>query len=132
MVVPTMNYIAGEIRAQLAPEFYGEREDIWMDFDYSKVKALLEDENALYERMTKAYEKGWLKRSEVRAQADYQSGPEDEAYRPEPAPSAFGFASLGRKELGEPWDDREIARYFRALAPERYADLITAEADDER
>jgi hypothetical protein len=179
LVVPTMNYIAGELREQLLGEFYVVTEDLWVAFDYSEVKALLEDENAMYARATMAYEKGWLKRSDVRAQAGFTSEPEDDIYKPLPAEEAQdprhalarddyqaglitvnearamvdypalpegnelrvpqelhlaaddppdvgpGGKALAIKRL-DVWDDREIAEYFRKLAPEKYDGLITA------
>ena len=130
LVVPTMNYVAGELREQLLGEFYPETEDLWVAFDYSEVKAMGEDETALYQRITLGYEKGWLKRSEARAQANYQSEAEDEIYRPAPEPSGFGFSHfpVPERKAMDTWDDAEIARYYREMAPEKYDGLITAEA----
>lgn len=140
LVVPTLNQIAGELREQLlVVDFYPGATDLWVAFDFSDVKALQEDETAVVKRATIAYDSGWMKRSEARAEKGLASDPEDETYKPV-APSPFGAPfDAGVEEAGgeksgkgldhkrlDVWHDPEIAEYFRKIAPEKYDGLITA------
>jgi phage portal protein BeeE len=78
-VVPLSRYIAGELTHQLGPDF-DFRKNQKFRFDLSQVRALADDQDKLYERLDRAYNGGWLKRSEVRAAAGYDFKPEDEVY----------------------------------------------------
>ncbi len=78
-VIPTLYSLARALTRQLMADF-GDiaQERIW--FDLTDVRALKDDQEALFLRLSKAYDSGWLKRSEVREAAGYRSGPEDEIY----------------------------------------------------
>ena len=89
-LVPLYRYIEEELTTQLLPNFEGEDSNKVFRFDLSAVRALSEDQDALYNRLTIGYQGGWLKRSEARELAGYEWGPEDEVYRAEPEPGGFG------------------------------------------
>jgi HK97 family phage portal protein len=125
--VPTLDIIADELREQLLKDFEPNNTKFWMEFDYSRVPGMREDLTAIYQRETLAYEKGVKKRSEARAPLGLQSDEEDEIYKAAPS-GGFGFASLRptATKQGDLWDDAEIVRFYRELAPEQYDGLITA------
>jgi len=79
-LVPLYRYIEEELTAQLLPDFQKNTENFKFSFDLSQVRALSEDQDALYNRLSVAYKGGWLKRSEVRELAGYEFEPEDEIY----------------------------------------------------
>lgn len=84
-VIPTLYAFARTMTRQLMPEFGDiSKERIW--FDISNVSLLQPDQNELYKRVTSAYDSGWLKRSEARRLAGFQSDAEDEVYKALPAP----------------------------------------------
>ena len=79
-LVPLYRYIEEELTTQLLPDFEQDIERFQMRFDLSQVRALSEDQDALYNRLSGAYKGGWLKRSEVREAAGYEWDAEDEIY----------------------------------------------------
>ena len=133
-VVPLLKSIAANLREQLLPEFLlpsDNPEDFWVDFDYSNVGALQEDQNLLYKRTSEAYRFGILKRSEARTALGQQSDPTDEVYSPMAAGAGggagmTGFGTAGYepdeiKALGHPVPDdaewREIEKWYAKVAP---------------
>jgi hypothetical protein len=80
-LVPLYRYIEEELTTQLLPDFEPDNENKVCRFDLSVVRALSEDLDALYNRLTVGYNGGWLKRSEARELAGYEWGPEDEIYK---------------------------------------------------
>ena len=78
-LVPLYRYVEEELTHQLGADF-DFRENQAFRFDLTKVRALADDQDKLYERLDRAYNGGWLKRSEVRAAAGYDFKPEDEVY----------------------------------------------------
>lgn len=85
-LVPLWRYIEEELSHQLLPEFDAAG-SLTMHFDMHKVRALSEDEDKLYSRLSMAYKEGWLKRSEVRAKAGFEFDKEDEVYKVETTPA---------------------------------------------
>lgn len=86
-LVPLYRYIEEELTTQLLPDFTEGATGLEYRFDLSGVRALSEDQDALYQRLTLGYQGGWLKRSEAREMAGYEWGPEDEVYKaPEASP----------------------------------------------
>lgn len=85
-VIPTLYAFARTMTRQLMPEF-GDiaKERIW--FDISNVSVLQQDQDALFKRITSAYDSGWIKRSEARKMAGLKSDAEDEIYKSLPAAS---------------------------------------------
>ena len=83
-LVPLYHYIEEELTTQLLGDFEEDTEKNQFRFDLSQVRALSEDQDALYNRLTIAYKGGWLKRSEVREGAGYEWDAEDEIYAPLP------------------------------------------------
>jgi HK97 family phage portal protein len=128
-LVPTLNYMAAELREQLLIEFEPNNKEFWVAYDYEEVPGLREDQTMAYQREVLAWDKGLKKRSEARASLGLMSDEEDEIYKAAPSQPGFGFGGLSRAERKAfgLWDDQEIARYFRDLAPERYDSLIAAE-----
>ena len=86
-LVPLYRYIQEELTTQLLPDFEEDMSRFQFRFDLSSVRALSEDQDALYNRLTIAYRGGWLKRSEAREMAGYEWDVEDEIYA---APSPEG------------------------------------------
>jgi HK97 family phage portal protein len=131
-VIPTYRDISSTFRRSLMPEYVLDPMDWWPGFDYAASPAMAEDIDALYQRNTLAYDKGWLKRGEARAAAGLEvSEAEDDIYKAAPSGGGFGFGSSSEGErkqflLDSPWDDPEIAEYYRRLAPPEYSSLITA------
>lgn len=90
-LVPLYRYIEEELTTQLLPDFEPDISRFQFRFDLTGVRALSEDQDALYNRLSIAYKGGWLKRSEVREMAGYDTTPEDEIYASistEPDPNA--------------------------------------------
>lgn len=79
-LIPLWRYIAEELSHQLLPDFGGEGGAARVDHDLSKVRALQEDEDALYRRVVPAWTAGLIKRGEARAKLGFASGPEDDVY----------------------------------------------------
>src|SRR5262249_19919694 len=71
--IPLWEYFADELSAQLLPDYdgmpKGDEPTREVRADYSKVRALQEDEDALHQRLDNSFQAGWMKRSEVRAKA---------------------------------------------------------------
>jgi HK97 family phage portal protein len=102
-LVPLYRYIEEELTTQLLPDFEGENENISFRFDLSAVRALSEDMDALYNRLTIGYKGGWLKRSEARELAGYEWGPEDEVYAPS-SPGPGDMFGAGEDDMGNVLD----------------------------
>ena len=81
-LVPLYHYIEEELTSQFLVDFEDDTERTKFRFDLSQVRALSEDQDALYNRVTIGYKGGWLKRSEAREQAGYDWEAEDEIYAP--------------------------------------------------
>jgi HK97 family phage portal protein len=79
-LVPLYRYIQEELTTQLLPDFEEDMSKRQFRFDLTGVRALSEDQDALYNRLTTAYRGGWMKRSEVREMAGYEWDAEDEIY----------------------------------------------------
>ena len=78
-LVPLYRYIEEELTHQLLRDF-DESGSLQFRFDLTGVRALSEDQDAVYTRLTAAYNGGWLKRSEVREMAGYEWDDNDEVY----------------------------------------------------
>lgn len=90
-LVPLYRYIEEELTTQLLPDFEKDIGRFQFRFDLTSVRALAEDQDALYTRLSIGYKSGWLKRSEVREMAGYEWDAEDEIYASistEPDPNA--------------------------------------------
>ena len=81
-LVPLYRYIEEELTTQFLGDFEDDTERHQFRFDLSAVRALSEDQDALYARLSVGYKSGWLKRSEVRELAGYEFDAEDEIYAP--------------------------------------------------
>jgi len=78
-IIPTLYAIGRAMTRQLMNEFADIKTNrIW--FDLSQVRVLQQDEGELYKRLSMAWKDGWLKRSEVRTAAGFESDKEDEIY----------------------------------------------------
>lgn len=78
-LIPTQRVIAGELKAQLLPEF-GDTKGLDVKHDLAQVRVLQEDRKALFERETMAFEKDIKTRAEVRSALGLDTKPEDEIY----------------------------------------------------
>jgi len=86
-LVPLYRYMEEELTTQLLPDFEQDLDHHHCRFDLSQVRALSEDVDAMYNRLTIAYKGGWLKRSEVRELAGYEWEADDEVYAAPEAPA---------------------------------------------
>ena len=78
-LVPLWRYCEAELTHQLGPDF-GLKPNQRFKFDLRDVRALGDDEDLLYKRLTIAFKGDWIKRSEARTKAGFTAGPEDEVY----------------------------------------------------
>lgn len=134
-LVPLYRYIEEELSHQLLRDF-DETGKLQFRFDLSQVRALSEDQDAVYTRLTAAYNGGWLKRSEVREMAGYEwdetdkvyvsrvtENPEEEAEEPE-APVAPVAAAPANSEAGNESQDAVSSE----LEPEPAAKVLQLKA----
>ncbi|MCI0390317.1 MAG: phage portal protein [Acidobacteria bacterium] len=69
--VPLWEYFAGELTAQLLPDYSeqtGDASQFEVRADLGRVRALQKDQNALHLRLDKSFRAGWMMRSEARAE----------------------------------------------------------------
>jgi HK97 family phage portal protein len=79
-LVPLYRYIEEELTTQLLSDFEEDLSKVAFRYDLSGVRALSEDQDAIFGRLTAAYRGGWLKRSEVREAAGFSWDETDEVY----------------------------------------------------
>lgn len=65
-IIPTQKTFARSITRQLLPDFSKDKQER-VNWDWSNVRVLQDDQDKIYKRQTMAYLAGWKKRSEVRA-----------------------------------------------------------------
>jgi hypothetical protein len=109
-IVRVHKHIALQLQWDLLPE-YGETDDKKVAWDYSQVPEMQPDFKMQAEWMTPAWEKGWLKRSEIREAFGYEWDEEDNIY----------IDAMGTTE-----EERQMAR-----DEERAGDLMDDETMDE-
>ena len=89
-IVPRQRLISVQLDVQLLPDFEpfveGGVKGHWVGFDLSNVRALQDDQDALFKRLTVAYQGGWILRSEARRKAGYAATADDDIYCPSPKP----------------------------------------------
>ena len=78
---------AHQLDAQLLDEDYGRGATECFFWDYSDVWVLQEDKNKQYERLSRGYDSGWLKRRDCRAEAGLPYTDEDNVYKETPGES---------------------------------------------
>lgn len=94
-LMPMQSRMAATLLHQLLPDL-GDAEKQVVRYDYSRVRALSEDQDAKAARAYAGYKNGVLMRSEARSALGLESGPEDEVYFVEPGgASAPEDPSLG-------------------------------------
>lgn len=114
-VIPTLYEFARALTRQLMADFGDvNNERIW--FDLSDVGALQPDQDALFVRISAAYLAGWLKRSEARELAGYESGPEDDIYAPPKALPPGNEDPAAPDDNEDPDPDEELKTIRRELA----------------
>lgn len=91
VVVPLWRYIQAELTHQLLPNFGGS-ERFAVQFNLSEVRALQDDQNDLYKRLTTAYRMDVMKRSEARGRLGLTVEEADAVY--------FSEANQALKNLG--------------------------------
>lgn len=84
-IVPTQRLLAAELDTQLLPQFRRPGTE-YVDFDLSQVRVLQDDQNKLYDRLSRAYDSGWLMRSEARSRTNWPVEDADKAYKSGGAP----------------------------------------------
>lgn len=99
-IIPRQRLIALQLDVQLLPDFApfvkGSTQAHWTGFDLSNVRALQDDQDALFKRLTVAYQGGWILRSEARKKAGYTAGAEDDIYCPTPKPVTEALQADGK------------------------------------
>lgn len=87
---PTQRRAAATLQADLLP-LLGNPATESVSFDTSQVKALQDDQDALYARLTTGYQGGWLLRGEARRAAGWPEAPDgsDNVFKDAAAPPAF-------------------------------------------
>ncbi len=75
-VMPMQQIMADELQAQLLPDL-GDSDRQTVGWDYTKVPALQEDQNALRDSVSTAVKAGWIKISDARKLFGLPSAPED-------------------------------------------------------
>ncbi len=94
-IIPSHVVYCNELDLQLLP-LLGRPDEEWCDFDYSRVRCLQEDQDALHRRAGLDYQNGIITRGEARAMIGRKATPEDDVYfvqpqgRPEPLPADDG------------------------------------------
>ena len=84
----------------------GDPDTEYVDWDYSKVRVLQDDENKKAARLVMLYAGGGIRRSELRGDLNYPVTPDDEQYKAAAAPSPFGGAP---PDTGNPQQDATSA-----------------------
>lgn len=99
-IIPRQRLISLQLDVQLLPDFAafmkGGTQAHWTGFDLSNVRALQDDQDALFKRLTVAYQGGWILRSEARKKAGYAATSEDEIYCPSPTPVTEALQADGK------------------------------------
>ena len=78
-VFPTQRLFAAELQTQLLPDF-ADPEAQEVGWDYSEVRALQDDKNSLYTRLSQAVLAGWLQPNEARVQAGMDEQPAGDCF----------------------------------------------------
>lgn len=94
-LIPLWRYVEDELTHQLGPD-YKLKPNQRFAFDLRAVRALADDEDALYKRITLAYRGDWIKRGEARIKAGLAAGPDDDLY--------FSQATAKPQQLAEQSD----------------------------
>jgi len=79
-LVPLWRSFASEMRQSLAGEI-GFADDVIIRFDLSEVRALQDSQNAIEERLGRAFDRGGITRAEYRRALGYEVTPEDEVFK---------------------------------------------------
>lgn len=153
-LIPLHRYMEEELNVQLLPDM-DDRPNRFVRHDLSQVRALQDDEDKKYKRLTTAYAGGWLKRSEVRSSTGFPVAPEDEIYFTEPkkeeepavlmppVPQVTGarlrlakeikqiLEKKGEKDIPSEDEIDEVVEWWKENAPEEAKDLIDASVKEE-
>jgi HK97 family phage portal protein len=93
-IIPTQRVIAMTLQNRLLPLLGGRPGDT-VDFDLSQVRALQDDQNALYTRMAVGFNAGFIMRSEARQVTGWPVEDADKVYKQAPAMHPALAAALG-------------------------------------
>jgi HK97 family phage portal protein len=117
-LAPYWRQMAAQLTLQLLPDFYGPDSDLEYGFDLSDVRALQEDEDTRYQRLSAAVTSGWVMPNEARREIglpDLPGGdvlyipssvkptePDNLIPEPPPPPVASVLAGDGADVMGRP------------------------------
>lgn len=104
-VVPLWRADAATYQKQLLRPDFGADASVRLRYDTNDVRALQEDMNAIYERLSVAVEKGWITKDEARGEVGFDPLPDGlgEAHpEPAPLPPGEGTAPSGQPGLPKP------------------------------
>ncbi len=79
-LTPLWRSFASEMQQSLAGEI-GYADDVLIRFDLSEVRALQDSQNAIEERLGRAFDRGGITRAEYRRALGYEVTPEDEVFK---------------------------------------------------
>jgi HK97 family phage portal protein len=79
-VIPTQRLFAADLTNQLGPDFWGERDNIRVGFDLSKVRVLQPDMDKMATRMSQGVRDGWVMVSEAKRAMALPVTSDDEIY----------------------------------------------------
>lgn len=113
-LVPLWRMDEAKWNKRLRPDFSGDR-SIVIAHDLTEVRALQEDADALYDRLDKAVQTGWILPDEARADVGKPPMPDGTGMQalPKPAPVAAPAAEDGQLQPGQP----QKARGLESKAP---------------
>ena len=124
-VVPRWRQVAATYTKQLLRTDYTPDRTVRVEFDLTRVRALQEDQNEVYARVSVGVEKGWLTKDEARAQVGLEPLPDGLGEAQDPLDQARQMAQItaanrppGGQQSGAPGGQQQQER--RALSvPEK-------------
>jgi HK97 family phage portal protein len=114
-IVPRWRQVAATYTKQLLREDYSPDRKVRVQFDLTRVRALQEDQNEVYARVSVGVEKGWLTKDEARAQVGLEPLPNGLGEAQDPLEQARQMAEItaqnrppgqGQQDGGPPPQER--------------------------
>jgi HK97 family phage portal protein len=111
-IIPMQSLWARVLTTRLLRSEFGGKNNEYVDFDYTNVRVLQDDENKKAQRWATLYNAGIAKRSEARSAFNLDTVPEDEEYKAASAPGVPtpNMAPLDPDAILEPVEPKMLAR----------------------
>lgn len=115
-LVPMWGIDADVLNMSLRPDFTSDK-NIFVEFDTSDVRALQEDEDKKYARLSVGVTGKWILRNEARAEAGFDPIPEwdEEDMKPPAPPQQFGQPADEEPIQEEDEIEREVSKAFQGV-----------------